>query len=121
MKKEDFLEEGNICLILEDDKDVYLVDPALKSLLGSPWWFLTGTYAIAEGYWRSRIFLILLNSEEAEWPIDDQNALLASCRERACVSNECHCGNVWLWIVGSDLPIKMPTNKELGHSISIKA
>ena len=43
---------------------------------------------VAEGYWRCQAFLILLNFEEAEWPVDDQNALSASCRERACVS-EC--------------------------------
>ena len=43
---------------------------------------------VAEGYWRCQAFLILFNFEEAEWPVDDQNALSASCRERACVS-EC--------------------------------
>lgn len=32
---------------------------------------------------------ILLNFEEAEWPLGDQNALLASCREDACVSAAC--------------------------------
>lgn len=35
----------------------------------------------AEGDWRCRAVLILLNSEEAEWPLHDQNALLASHRE----------------------------------------
>lgn len=35
------------------------------------------------------LFKILLNFEEAEWPLDDQNALLASCREHACVSVAC--------------------------------
>lgn len=33
------------------------------------------------------MFKIVLNFEEAEWPIDDQNASLASCREHACVSD----------------------------------
>lgn len=42
----------------------------------------------AEEDWRCRAVLILLNSEGAEWPIHDQNALSASCRECACVS-EC--------------------------------
>lgn len=36
------------------------------------------------------LFKILLNFEEAEWPLDDQNALLASCGgEHACVSVAC--------------------------------
>lgn len=31
------------------------------------------------------MFKIVLNFEEAEWPTDDQNASMASCREHACV------------------------------------
>lgn len=42
----------------------------------------------AEEDWRCRAVLILLNSEGAEWPLHDQNALSASHRDCARVS-EC--------------------------------
>lgn len=42
----------------------------------------------AEEDWRCRAVLILLNSEGAEWPLHDQNALSASRRDCARVS-EC--------------------------------
>lgn len=42
----------------------------------------------AEEDWRCRAVLILRNSEGAEWPLHDQNALSASRRDCACVS-EC--------------------------------
>lgn len=47
----------------------------------------------AEGDWRCRAVLILLNSEEAEWPIHDQKALLASHRE-TCTHEGVWCARI---------------------------